>query len=426
MAVNENNLKSTPIPVVSARMQIVNSDGTPTRSGMLLLQQMQQQNFVGYGLAGSADQANMPDGSYFTIEGDNDEILYQLQNGEWHYIAGTMWGTLNPDQRPQKLGPNDAGFDFRSIDSNTDYAPRQFIWSGHEWIETTLVLYGTHAARPPADERTPSRTLYVETDRTEVIYQQQANSWHYLAGTMWGTLSPDQRPTDLGANDAGFEFRSTDTSDTYAPREFLWSGSVWVETTLVLYGLHANRPAANALTPPRTLYVETDRNGVIYQQQANAWHFLAGTMWGTVTPDNRPTDLGANDAGFTYRGTDVARSFVWSGTVWVETTGNVFRNQAVVSGSRAFGTTYRNTNAGPMFVVAVTSLSSVNAAASSLNAYTDSTSPPGTNVDSAFLIMNGANGITINSRVGFMVLPGNYYRVTVSGSFSGLIWTEWW
>jgi hypothetical protein len=43
-------------------------------------------------------------------------------------------------------------------------------------------------------------------------------------------------------------------------------------------------------------------------------------MWGTLSPDQRPTDLGANDAGFVYRGTDVQRTYVWSGTVWIETT----------------------------------------------------------------------------------------------------------
>ena len=269
--------------------------------------------------ANRPNAGDMPDGAIYV---DSDQsVIYVNEGGAWHYLAGTMWGPLSPDQRPTDLGANDAGFEYRSIDSSDTYAPRTFVWSGSVWVETTLVLYGTHANRPPADALTPPRTLYVETDRTEVIYQQQANAWHFLAGSMWGTLTPDQRPTDLGANDAGFEYRSTDASDTYAPRTFIWSGTVWIETTLVEYGLHANRPAANAQTPPRTIYVETDRSGVIYQQQANAWHFLAGTMWGPLTPDQRPTDLGANDAGFTFRATDSpARSFVWSGSAWIETT----------------------------------------------------------------------------------------------------------
>lgn len=39
--VNANNLKQTPIPVVSRQMPLVNPDGTVTRSGQLLLEQLQ-------------------------------------------------------------------------------------------------------------------------------------------------------------------------------------------------------------------------------------------------------------------------------------------------------------------------------------------------------------------------------------------------
>ena len=69
-----------------------------------------------------------------------------------------------------------------------------------------MVLYGTHAARPPADEKTPPRTIYVENDRG-AIYQHQAGFWQYLAGTMWGTLSPRSKADRLGHHDAGFDFR---------------------------------------------------------------------------------------------------------------------------------------------------------------------------------------------------------------------------
>lgn len=40
-AVNANNLKQTPIPVVGSRLQLTNGDGTVTRSGQLLLEQLQ-------------------------------------------------------------------------------------------------------------------------------------------------------------------------------------------------------------------------------------------------------------------------------------------------------------------------------------------------------------------------------------------------
>ena len=165
---------------------------------------------------------SMPDGALY-VESDRN-VIYQNQGGTWQYVAGTMYGTLSPDQRPADLGAFDAGFEFGSTDTNPDLAPRHFIWSGGQWIETTQVYYGTHAARPPADQTTPPRSLYVETDRGNVIYQQQANAWKYAAGIMTGTLSPDQRPAGLGANDTGFRFWTTDTKQT-----FRWSGSAWVD-----------------------------------------------------------------------------------------------------------------------------------------------------------------------------------------------------
>ena len=89
-----------------------------------------------------------------------------------------------------------------------------------------LVTYGSHAERPDPQFGIDG-ALYVEWDRGSVIYQNQGGVWLYLAGTMWGTIVPHQRPTDLGATDAGFDFRSTDLP----AREFIWSGTVWVETT---------------------------------------------------------------------------------------------------------------------------------------------------------------------------------------------------
>ena len=221
---NRNNLKQSPIPVVSRTMPIVNADGTVTRSGQLLLEQLQPSTTIEGTHADRPDPSTVPDGSIY-VEFDRG-VLYCNENGTWQYIAGTMYATLNPDQRPTDLGPNDAGFEFRSIDTDPDYAPRQFLWSQSEWIETTMVLYGTHAARPAPNEQTPPRTIYIEDDRG-ALYQHQAGFWQYIAGTMWGTFSPDQRPTDLGTHDAGFDFRTTDAP----PREFIWSQTAWVEVT---------------------------------------------------------------------------------------------------------------------------------------------------------------------------------------------------
>lgn len=176
-----------------------------------------------------------------------------------------------------------------------------------------LVTSGTHANRPDAGDM-PEDALYVETDRGS-IYQNQDGHWHYLAGTMWGTVTPDQRPTDLGVYDAGFDFRGTDDA-----REFIWSQTTWIEATEVRYGLHSARPAV-ATVADGVLYVESDR-GAIYQAQVvggtSVWKYLAGTMWGTLSPDQRPTGLGVYDAGFDFRGTDQQREFIWSGTAWIE------------------------------------------------------------------------------------------------------------
>lgn len=193
-----------------------------------------------------------PEGAIY-VENDR-EVIYQNQNGAWHYLAGTMWGTLSPDQRPTDLGPFDGGFDFRGTDQ-----AREFIWSQTAWVEVTAVQYGTHSARPAAAS-VATGVLYVEWDRG-VIYQMQMSGttpvWQYLAGTMWGTLVPDQRPTDLGPHDVGFDFRTS----VAPPREFIWSGGMWVEVT----------PPANAvigasnLTHPNVVTRVGSVAGTIYE-----------------------------------------------------------------------------------------------------------------------------------------------------------------
>ena len=91
------------------------------------------------------------------------------------------------------------------------------------------IRYGTHAARTAAAPE-PEGGLWSETDRGNVLYQARSvagsPAWAYVAGTMTGTLSPDQRPTDLGADDTGFRFESTG-----AIRQFRWDGAAWVDLT---------------------------------------------------------------------------------------------------------------------------------------------------------------------------------------------------
>ena len=152
----------------------------------------------------------------------------------WVYVLGTMEGLLNPvdpddpKKRPTDLGPYDAGFQFVASDTG-----QSFFWDGTAWIDITAypyALYGTHAERLAQDvDETVDGALWLETDRRNALYQLREGIWWYLAGTMYGTLSPDQRPADLGVHDGGFDFRTS----VPPQREFIWSQTAWVETTSV-------------------------------------------------------------------------------------------------------------------------------------------------------------------------------------------------
>jgi hypothetical protein len=111
-----------------------------------------------------------------------------------------------------------------------------------------------------------------------VIYQNQNNVWKYLAGTMWGTLSPDQRPTDLGVNDGGFDFRGTDQQ-----REFIWSQSAWIEVTPVTGALNLTHP--NVVTKVSSTSGGIVEGGITDESAANSnrLHITAGGNIGIGT-----------------------------------------------------------------------------------------------------------------------------------------------
>lgn len=136
-----------------------------------------------------------------------------------------------------------------------------------------MITFGVHADRPVADGM-PDGAIYVESDRSGVVYQNQGGEWHYLAGTMWGTLSPDQRPADLGVNDAGFDFRSTDPP----PREYIWSGTAWADATPFLdpTTTKGDLIARGAAAPATRLGVGTNGQ-VLTADSAQA----LGVKWGT-------------------------------------------------------------------------------------------------------------------------------------------------
>jgi hypothetical protein len=94
--------------------------------------------------------------------------------------------------------------------------------SGDRWA-----YVGTHAQRLSIGPyNVKAGALFYETDRT-VIYMAvtsgtNARVWAYVGGQMRGTLSPNQKPSDLSTNDAGFLFYSTDFL-----HEYRWTGAAW-------------------------------------------------------------------------------------------------------------------------------------------------------------------------------------------------------
>jgi hypothetical protein len=269
-------------------MQIVNADGTVTRSGQLLLEQFQAPSVTEGTHAQRPDPASVADGTLY-VESDRGVVYYNNQ-GFWVYLAGTMWDTVNPDHRPTDLTPQDANFDYRGTDQ-----ARQFFWTGSTWVEATLVRYGTHAQRLALTlANVTDSELFVEWDRKYVTYQNQGGVWHYIAGTMFGTLSPDQRPTDLGTNDAGFDFRGTDQQ-----REFIWSGTAWVEVTPVTGSLNLTHP--DVVTKVGSTPGQIVEGGITDHSAANSSSMLisaAGNV-GIATGTNTPNPLTVGGTGYT-------------------------------------------------------------------------------------------------------------------------------
>jgi len=87
-------------------------------------------------------------------------------------------------------------------------------------------------------------------------------------------------------------------------------------------------------------------------------------------------------------------------------------NQNVVTGSRAFNTIFQNSLSRPLFVSV-----SVGGANNNVIAYTDSSASPTTVVAQAGYVYS------ISLQLFFIVLPGNYYKVTFSGTL--YYWIEW-
>jgi len=98
---------------------------------------------------------------------------------------------------------------------------------------------------------------------------------------------------------------------------------------------------------------------------------------------------------------------------------NAVTAQNVVTGSRGLNTAFHNTGNKPLFVSVCISGSSSSGQFYTGSAYTDTNTTPTTLVAATEATGNG-NG---TGQMFFIVLPGNYYKVSGSGTLS--VWTEW-
>ena len=169
---------------------------------------------------------------YPNLEGNEDEV-----QGTWRYKVAeavrvtldTLYGVIARMDReaPQLVTRSEfaAGLDPKRIRRNLQLSGRAPLnVSGLAGVgEANLV--GLHVNRPPSANQSVG-TLYWETDRTVLFIIQLvsgAPQWTYVDGYMLGTISPDQKPSDLGTNDARFIFYSTDFDHAYR-----WTGSAWI------------------------------------------------------------------------------------------------------------------------------------------------------------------------------------------------------
>jgi hypothetical protein len=80
----------------------------------------------------------------------------------------------------------------------------------------------------------------------------------------------------------------------------------------IIADTHANKIKYPAGSYPNGWYYETDRT-VLYASINTEWKYVAGTMYGTLAPDTKPTDLGVLDTGFLFRAGDYEHAYVWQG-----------------------------------------------------------------------------------------------------------------
>lgn len=142
--------------------------------------------------------------------------LYRNTGAAWVYVAGQYSNTLA--NIPVSLGVNDTGFLFFVTDKNYMYR-----WTGAAWTiqpDLGVVLADTHANRSSyAPGSYPTNSLYYETDR-QATYRNSGSAWLLLIAFRADTTA--NKPGDLGANDYGFLYYDTTTSQLQ-----YWNGASW-------------------------------------------------------------------------------------------------------------------------------------------------------------------------------------------------------
>lgn len=187
--------------------------------------------------------------------------FYQVRADDWDYLNTAlrlMCNRLDALEGRRGTVPLGSNIDLNSKKvinaadptASTDYVTKgyadanygaQKVWqdliiSGRFPLPATAIAPGsaafvekTHAERITSSFQAGSYPIgagFWETDRTVmylVVDSGGVRIWQYAGGHMKDALS--NRPTDLGADDAGFRFVSTDTSQATA---YTWNGSAWV------------------------------------------------------------------------------------------------------------------------------------------------------------------------------------------------------
>lgn len=174
-------------------------------------------------------------------------------------------------------------------------------------------------------------------------------------------------------------------------------------TIIIHVGTHSVRLVSygTASDPVGSLFIETDRTAIYYISDAMgppAWVYAGGIMTAAVA--SIPTDLGVNDAGFSFVATDSTEltQYLWTGTVFITTGGlrEIITDAVTAATSNVFRMAHRSSgipaaNFGGNVLTELDSSTNVLRAASGLNTiWSSATNAAETSVWSVQLRVLGA------------------------------------